>query len=1537
MKNFLKILAFFAILAISDQVIGQPFANDVGVTRISPPSGNCGLPSTFNVRVRIRNFGTQVQSNIPISYRVNNGAPVSQVFSGILAPNDTVGVVFSVPYSVPNSGNFRFDAWTFQPGDQRTSNDSTLNSIFFRAGSGFVPNGFSDFTGSNLSTVSPGWRESSGLNTGGTSSLWTSSATAQTTALGTTTARVNLFNTTRKEWIICPPVNLPANSFLKFKIALTNWNTPAIDSMGSDDSLIVKISTDCGISWANLKSFTRDNPPQNSLSQEQLSLSNYENQNVLIGFYGTDGSVDNISDYDIHIDDVEVLVPQSNDLSVLGFQGLNASCPITSPLPISVRVFNNGTQSQSSIPVSISANGQIAANQTFNQIIAPGQTVNLTFSSPITLGSFGTINLSAFTTLSGDGNAFNDTAKIALIRPNGSFLPMDFTGFTGANLTTLFPQWSEATGTNPGGTTSAWTSSVLTQTNGLGSLTARINLLGNTKRDWIISQGVTVLPNAVCRFRLALTGFGTLNPATMGSDDSLVVKVSTNCGQTWVRAGFFTAASNLTNVLTTYTVPLTYFAGNAIRLGFFATEGTINDIENYDLHIDKIEVYVPQPNDAEMQSVVLPNSDCGLPASFALKVNVYNNGTQAITSLPVFYQINNQAPLTQTFTQTISPGQTAELTFTSPVSLPNSGTFRLATWINLSGDGNLANDSVKNILLFRPGSGFLPMGFTDFTGSNLSTAYLGWGEATGVSPSGTTSAWANSSTTQTNALGSVTARINLFSNSKKDWILSQAVVPNANSFVRFKIALTNFVGIEPDSMGSDDTVAVRVTTNCGTSWTSIKVFTRNNNNLTNSLTVESLPLSAFAGQTIRIGFYASEGIVNDLPDYDIHLDDIEVYVPSPNDLALQTLLLPNALCGAGNIENVRIRVLNNGSQPQNSFTAGYALNGGSPVEETFNQSLNPGQSAIVSFTTPITLPNPGNYTLSAWTKLTGDGNPQNDSALNAVLNRPGTDLSPVNFTGFTGTNLSTLFPGWREQTGTNPSGTTSTWTSSSVAQTTAFGSTTARLNLFGNTKRDWIISAPFSPTTGNLLKFKIAVCTLLGTGPATMGSDDSLVIRASTNCGQTWIRLASFTSASNLTNQMTEQAVFIGFANQNVIIGFCGTAGLVNDPQDYDVLIDDILISQPPANDLGVTDIIFPSGDCGAPLSLNVKVRVANLGSNNQSNFPISYQVDNQPVVTETFSGNLGSGQSVEYTFAPTISLTQLGNYYFSAWTSMSNDLISANDSVKNKRLTRNGDVLVQADFNSFNGSNLGQINEGWYEATGQSPVAGNATWVNSTGSQTSALGSQTARINMNSNSKRDWIITQVVTPIAASNLKFRMAVTLRNFGLAGLMGSDDSVNVMISTNCGLTWIRERAFTAASSLTNSLQDFTVPLAAYAGQPIRIGFKATEGTVDDPQDFDFHLDNVFVSISTENQDLLKVGDLKIFPNPTKNFVNLLVPENQIAKEVEIINSIGQSIQVNVKGSENSQSFQLDLTGLAPGIYQLRLKIAPSSKWHKLVIE
>ncbi|MGA9116137.1 MAG: BNR-repeat neuraminidase N-terminal domain-containing protein, partial [Bacteroidota bacterium] len=291
---------------------------------------------------------------------------------------------------------------------------------------------------------------------------------------------------------------------------------------------------------------------------------------------------------------------------------------------VALRIRNAGTATLNFVtnPVTVSCSVTGPNPTTFSNVIVssgsllPGLTQDVTFSTTYNMSSAGTYVFSGSAVTSPpDSNAGNDNMPNASREVTSAVtLPeaVDFTGFTGANLTTVFPNWKEQAGAVPTGTTSLWNSS--TGLGGVGNITAKVNLFVETRREWIVGPKVAVSALTQVKFKVAVTNYNSItDPDVMGSDDSVRVMVSGDCGLTWSSVRAFTRADNLTNTLTEYTVPLTAYVGGHAIVAFYATDGPVNDLEDYDFHIDDIVIEEGTPM-SYVSSTVTQASTSAVPS-----------------------------------------------------------------------------------------------------------------------------------------------------------------------------------------------------------------------------------------------------------------------------------------------------------------------------------------------------------------------------------------------------------------------------------------------------------------------------------------------------------------------------------------------------------------------------------------------------------------------------------------------------------------------------------------------------------------------------------------------------------------------------------------------------------------------------------------------------------------------------------------------------------------------------------------------------------
>ncbi|HEX5652768.1 MAG TPA: hypothetical protein VFX58_06830, partial [Chitinophagaceae bacterium] len=963
--------------------------------------------------------------------------------TGTLAPDATTNVLMTTTLNMTASGTYTFNAVTSMTGDGEPGNDAMPAANRVNAPIVALPEtvDFTGYTGANLTTNFPNWYEADGASLpAGTISGWTSSTSI---AGSGTTARINLAGSTDQEWIVGPKFTVSALTRLKFKVAITDASSANADPDGmagntsgipTDDQVIVKISTNCGQSFSDLFVFDASNTASitNALVEQTIQLGAYAGQTVIIAFFATEGTVDDAPSYDFHIDDINISDPPALDAGALTLDAPNSAggCYGTAEtVTVTIKNFGTSTIDFTLNPVTVTTNVTGAAVATLNGTInsgtlAPDATTNVNMSATLDMSAGGTYTFNASTSMTGDGEASNDAMTPVNRVSQIVTLPqsVNFTGFTGSNLTTNFPNWREGSGaTLPAGTTSAWTSS--TAIAGSGT-TAKILLSTASDEEWIVGPKFTAGAATRLKFKIAITDASSANADPDGmagvtsgvpTDDQVIVKVSTDCGASYSDLYVFDASNtaSITNVLEEQTIGLGAYAGQNIMVAIFATEGTVDDAPSYDFHIDDIEISTPPALDAGAIALFAPlpqpASGC-LTATQPVTITIKNYGTATIdfSSNPVTVTTSitgaGAGLLTGTINAgTLAPDATMNVPMTGTLDMTAAGTYTFNASTSMTGDGEPSNNGMTAVNIINAPVVSLPqtVDFTGFTGSNLTSVFANWSEGDGASlPVGTSSSWTSSTVIPGSG---TTAKILLSTASDQEWIVGPKFMAGASTRLKFKVAITesSSADADPDGMAgntsgipTDDQVIVRISTDCGATFSDLFTFDANNTaSITNSLVEQTIQLGSYAGQTVIIAFFATEGTTDDASAYDFHIDDINIETPPAIDAGAISLVLPGVQTCYTNNETVTVRVKNYGLNTLdfsitpltvNTNVSGVAV---AALSGTVNSgTLAPDATVDVPMSATLDMSATGVYTFNASTTLAGDGLPGND-ALNPAVNR----------------------------------------------------------------------------------------------------------------------------------------------------------------------------------------------------------------------------------------------------------------------------------------------------------------------------------------------------------------------------------------------------------------------------------------------------------------------------------------------------------------------------------------------------------------------
>ncbi len=688
-----------------------PAPLNVGADSLVSPLTGCGLTSTTAVEVAYQNFGPDA-NEVHLFLEVDGVPIVSDTVTGLFPAGGMASHVFSQPADLSAAGNheIRFSAST--PGDSNPGDDTLSTTIFNFASQSFpIPLvGFTNYDGFNLSTLYPYMAEAGGVGVPSDFSFsnWASANTTQQSALGSNTAKINLWQFgDADEWLLGPLVQITPGIELHFDAALTEFANGNPGTLGSDDSVKVMISPDCGTTWFPLMSFGAGNAPGATLTSYMVDLTPYAGLEVLVGIYATDGAVQDPTDSDFHIDNLELVDPTLTDAAIDVITSPSSSCGLTATQDISVDIVNLGPPT-TELYAYLEFNGTPVVADTITGAFATGAVVAHTFSQTVDMSTAGTYDVTVAASAMGDINTSNDTLEVELASTPPVAFPLpvaDMEVYNGGNLNQIHPNWTEADGTKAGPSNFAfsdWAGPSGTQTAGFGTTTIRYNLYTTNQNSWIVGPNVIATANTQLQFDAAVTSWTNMAIDSMGSDDSVLVMVSTDCGDTWTEVLAITEANEPPAELTPFVADLSAYAGQEIQVAIFGTSGpTAVGNHDYDFHLDNLNLNNFFPVDVSVTAILNPVDGCSLTASEAIAAEITHVGTDTVFGpavVPMKYQIDSnpivEDSLVLAATDTLPPGASGIFVFATTGDFSNLGaTYDLQVWADL-GDPQPINDSL---------------------------------------------------------------------------------------------------------------------------------------------------------------------------------------------------------------------------------------------------------------------------------------------------------------------------------------------------------------------------------------------------------------------------------------------------------------------------------------------------------------------------------------------------------------------------------------------------------------------------------------------------------------------------------------------------------------------------------------------------------------------------------------------------------------------------------------------------------------------------
>lgn len=184
-----------------------------------------------------------------------------------------------------------------------------------------------------------------------------------------------------------------------------------------------------------------------------------------------------------------------------------------------------------------------------------------------------------------------------------------------------------------------------------------------------------------------------------GARETCIVEITKDSGVTWVPID--TLAGEAEKWQRSHTNLSAYIGEPAVMFAFRYRDGGAKLIG---AAIDNIKVFDPPSQDVELSDVTPMAGESASyklsNANVTLSGNIFNNGSDAITSYTIHYQQGTNNVVSDIITGVnIAPFTSAAFTATTPYTMPTTvGNYPINMWIELTGDNNAMNDSGKTTL-----------------------------------------------------------------------------------------------------------------------------------------------------------------------------------------------------------------------------------------------------------------------------------------------------------------------------------------------------------------------------------------------------------------------------------------------------------------------------------------------------------------------------------------------------------------------------------------------------------------------------------------------------------------------------------------------------------------------------------------------------------------------------------------------------------------------------------------------------------------------
>lgn len=579
------------------------FLNDVGITGITSPVNACNLGSetvTFN----LSGFGSNLQSLFNYGYSVNGSVvelpPFEDgYFTGIVGSDDTVSVSFDTRSDFSEPGVYEIAVWTSLEDDSDLENDTFYYSFVS------IPTIAELDYEADFSDNSEGWSaDQNGIN-----SSWEFGVPDNII--------INSANTASNAWVTNLTGDYNGGEFSYLSSVCFDFSNETItptfslfinyDTERNYDGCWLEGSKDGGETWEKIGAFGTGinwyNVEDTFTDLENVWAGSSDGwtyaEHPLEGFAGesncrfrfgfsADPSVNNEG---IAIDDIKIRIPLNNDLQA-GVAD-NDGDPLCGSVSDTIQFtfYNVGLTEQSDITAHYQVNGGAIVSEMLDTVVlAVGGDHTHQFSTPFNSNEFSTtFDIKVWVSTDLEENLSNDTLSFAFTTSTPGSLPI-VEDFNDLNL----PEGWDTDGT-------------ILMGHGSETPVAFRNLYNFVTSFFLRTGNIgPINPNDSLTFDYRIVNFDNFGEGTILGADSLIVEISTDCGENFTPLLVIDQNNHDPSAMfTNRTIDLADYDGAIVQLQFRAiwAEG------DYYLDIDNINILSCGPDLGVEASIVEPTGN----------------------------------------------------------------------------------------------------------------------------------------------------------------------------------------------------------------------------------------------------------------------------------------------------------------------------------------------------------------------------------------------------------------------------------------------------------------------------------------------------------------------------------------------------------------------------------------------------------------------------------------------------------------------------------------------------------------------------------------------------------------------------------------------------------------------------------------------------------------------------------------------------------------------------------------------------------------